>query len=155
MAKKKQPPPPVRGYQVRGGGVYGTMKLAGKSYVSPKFTLDWLEREGELQAELGIWRAQLKRDLLKAKPRLLMPKFGLTRDMALFLRSLPEGSRKRDLTSLLEKWRGTALAAKPRDTITPEDVEAQLRAWQQGRPPMAGSTLNHLRQALIALWCGL
>ena len=50
----------------------------------------------------------------------------------------------------LRKWAASALGIKPRARVTREDCEVQLSAWKA--EGLAGSSLNHARQALISLW---
>jgi integrase len=127
----------VVGYQVRPGGLLGYVKT-GKQQRTKLFPL------GTDPADIELWRAQTKHELLKARPT----KGTLAGDITKFLEGLPEGRRKVDFINWLKKWTASPLGAKPRSTITREDVVSQFKRWGD----YSGSSKNHLRQVALSLW---
>ena len=142
----------AKGYQTRPDGHYGTLKFKGKNYVSSRFPLDM---DPELLAlEVDCWRADKRRDLEK-ESRDTAPKASLAADIDKFLSKLPEDKRKTGLAQLLVKWSESPLGKRPRMELTRAEIKVQLDAWASGKKRLAGSTLNHRRQALLTLWKGL
>ena len=116
----------VKGYQTKADGHYATLKVAGKSYVSPRFPLD-MDPE-RLQLEVEAWRSKKRLEIKRAEGvQSAAPKGSLARDIKRFLTSLPEGRRKTDFSAWLKRWAECPLGVKNRFIITREEVRDQSR----------------------------
>ena len=135
----------VRGYQERPNGLMAYIKV-GKQQRTKLFPF------GTDPDEIAAWRSQMKLELKNAQP----VRGTLAHDIARFLARQPAGRSRDDLAVLLNRWAETPLGAKPRLTITKQEVGAQLERWKKGMPEkpkgFSGSTLNHLKQSLLTLW---
>jgi integrase len=100
---------------------------------------------GTYPSKIELWRASVKDEVLTTVPA----KGTLGGDIERFLTGLPDGRPKDDISNWLNKWGKTDLAKEARARITHEQVALQLEEW---KAKYSGSSLNHLKQALLTLW---
>ncbi len=79
-----------------------------------------------------------------------------------YIETIPEGPRRRDVTTMLQHWRDAGLGRLAIDAVKPIDIRKQLATWgsatntqRPGRPRFSAKTLVDLRQLLGAVYNGV
>jgi integrase len=141
---KPQLAPPVRRRKPRAGQWAGITRRPNAFLASVKCRGEQRARSFPLDTpltEIQKWRSDTRDELSKSGPA----RGTLAGDIERHAEELSVNWR-----GWLRKWAGSTLGVKPRQRITREDCEVQLRAWKA--EGYAGDSLNHFRQALISLW---